>query len=275
MEKETRTSKYKDYREAAKEGEDITVKQEEDGDDDFLSFIPHGEDTADEEEELHPLSYDTLKDDDTVVQALKSVKAKNDYDTKMDILNRIKADTLENSPGVENSKAPKTEEDVEAFKKKSEPASKPVKPVEEVKPEVKKAASVTEKKAEATTENLNDIDLSSVSKKSVTFANEEPVKLSRKEIKALKKQEKDEKKREKIEEKKESEKLKKAEVKPKPEPKPEVKVHNPRMEAKTAEKSAAPVKKKPSVFSRILDFIVLILLIIVLIFIVITIMSII
>lgn len=267
MEKETRTSKYKDYREAAKEGEDITVKQEEDSDDDFLSFIPRDENETDEEEELHPLSYDTLKDDDTVVQALKSVKAKNDYDTKMDILNRIKADTKENTPGAEDSQAPKTDEDVEAFKKKSEPVAKKAEKEEVIQPK----PEIRETKAETKPENLNDIDLSSVSKKAVSFEDEEPVKLSRKEIKALKKQEKDEKKREKIEEKKQSENVKKAEVKP--EPKPDVKVHNPRMEAK-AEEKAVPVKKKPSVFSRILDFIVLILLIIVMIFIVITIMSI-
>lgn len=165
MSKETRTDKYRNYRESAREGEDVNVEMT-DSEDDFLSFMKKDES---EEEELHPLSYDTLKNDEAVNSALKSMKAKNDYDTKMDILNRLKAEQSESNVDLENCNTQEFGHDVHE-------------PLPQVKSEEKPV-----KKEDA---SLDEVDDASLEKAKPLFKESEPVTLSRKEVKALKKQEK-------------------------------------------------------------------------------------
>lgn len=110
MEKQTRISKYKDLRNEMKEevgiDRQIDINQN-DEDDDFLSFIPKEnkpniEDTLDE-----PLSYENLKDENESVQSAillaKENVGKNQYNTRLDILNKIKMDEEENIDSIETA----------------------------------------------------------------------------------------------------------------------------------------------------------------------------
>ncbi|MGP1370013.1 MAG: hypothetical protein ACTTKU_02355 [Eggerthia catenaformis] len=96
MEKQTRTDKYKELRASLSDKEEKTKKVIEEvtdeTDDDFLAFLPKKEEKLDE---LHPLTYDSLKEDEAVRTAIKEAKinvGKQEYNTRMDILNKLKKD---------------------------------------------------------------------------------------------------------------------------------------------------------------------------------------
>ena len=100
MEKQTRVSKYKELRDEMKEEVAInrdmnTASQEED--DDFLAFMPKQEEKKIEDTLIEPLSYETLdQDSEDVVNALREAKVtvgKERYNTRLDILNKIKQDS--------------------------------------------------------------------------------------------------------------------------------------------------------------------------------------
>lgn len=99
MEKMTRVKKYKDLRESMKEEVPIErqeIKEEVIEDDDFLSFLPKTEEVNLEDTLMNPLSYETLEDtSEEVKEALNMAKlnvGKNQYNTRLDILNKIKND---------------------------------------------------------------------------------------------------------------------------------------------------------------------------------------
>ena len=93
-------SKYKELRDEMKEEVAInrdmnTASQEED--DDFLAFMPKQEEKKIEDTLIEPLSYETLdQDSEDVVNALREAKVtvgKERYNTRLDILNKIKQDS--------------------------------------------------------------------------------------------------------------------------------------------------------------------------------------
>lgn len=174
-EKQTRTNKYKDLREATQENqEELPVVEETAEEDDFLSFIPKSKDAEVDESMLNPLSYETLEVDENVKSALNRVKeniGKDDFSTRMDILNRLKADHHAASINVD-------EEDLSEGKDVS---SSPM--------------SVQETLTEMSQEEEKEEPVIPV------IVEEETTQLSKKEIKALKKQEKETAKQEKEEEK--------------------------------------------------------------------------
>lgn len=98
MEKETRISKYKELREEMKEEVAIDrhtmIDESDDEDDDFLSFLPKKEVPREDDTLMEPLSYETLKNDNEEVKmALNEAKVnvgKEQYNTRLDILNKIK-----------------------------------------------------------------------------------------------------------------------------------------------------------------------------------------
>ncbi len=98
MEKETRISKYKELREEMKEEVAIDrhtmINESDDEDDDFLSFLPKKEVPREDDTLMEPLSYETLKNDNEEVKmALNEAKVnvgKEQYNTRLDILNKIK-----------------------------------------------------------------------------------------------------------------------------------------------------------------------------------------
>lgn len=175
-EKQTRTNKYKDLREATQENqEELPVVEETAEEDDFLSFIPKSKDAEVDESMLNPLSYETLEVDENVKSALNRVKeniGKDDFSTRMDILNRLKADHHAASINVD-------EEDLSEGKDVS---SSPMSVQE----------TLTEMSQEEEKEEEPVIPV---------IVEEETTQLSKKEIKALKKQEKETAKQEKEEEK--------------------------------------------------------------------------
>lgn len=175
-EKQTRTNKYKDLREATQENQDTLLVEEEttEEEDDFLSFIPKSKDAEVDESLLNPLSYETLEVDENVKSALDRVKeniGKDDFSTRMDILNRLKADHHATSVNVD-------EEDLSEGKDVSSPMS-----VQE---------TLTQMSQEEEKEEEPVIPV---------IVEEETTQLSKKEIKALKRQEKETAKQEKEEEK--------------------------------------------------------------------------
>jgi hypothetical protein len=96
MEKTTRVQKYKELRDSMKEEVSIErnkVTTDEEGEDDFLSFLKN-EDEENNDILKSPLSYETLDDDSVEVkEALNQAKVnvgKNQYNTRLDILNKIK-----------------------------------------------------------------------------------------------------------------------------------------------------------------------------------------
>ena len=156
MEKQTRMSKYRDLRAEMMEEVPIhhsEVKQVEE-DDDFLAFIPKKEERKIEDTLMEPLTYETLdKNDEGVRSAITRAKAnvgKEQYNTRLDILNKIKGEELKEVK-TEEKKAPvkkmslleklasmSPEEDVEELKKfQNDEKNKTVKKEETVK-EVKK-----------------------------------------------------------------------------------------------------------------------------------------
>lgn len=100
MEKQTRVSKYKELREEMKE--EVAINQQAhdsilDEDDDFLSFLPKEEKAKIDDTLMEPLTYETLdRESDDVLQALNQAKVnvgKEKYNTRLDILNKIKQDS--------------------------------------------------------------------------------------------------------------------------------------------------------------------------------------
>lgn len=97
MEKQTRMNKYKDLREEMKS--EVTINQhvrtmDDDDDDDFLAFLPKEEKPAIDDTLMEPLSYETLdEDNENIKMALNEAKVnvgKDQYNTRLDILNKIK-----------------------------------------------------------------------------------------------------------------------------------------------------------------------------------------
>lgn len=163
MEKMTRVQKYKELRENMKEEVSIernTIIEETDDEDDFLDFLPKEETEENLEDTLDkPLIYESLNEDSKEVKdALNKAKinvGKDQYNTRLDILNKIRSenkanenndsDTSDLSAGhVVNGNAKKTslleklasmspEEDVKELEKfeketvKKEPEKKPIK----------------------------------------------------------------------------------------------------------------------------------------------------
>lgn len=108
MEKQTRVNKYKELREGMKEEVAINHAVNEstsDEDDDFLSFLPKEEKKKVEDTLIEPLSYETLnQDNENVRNALNEAKVnvgKEKYDTRLDILNKIKQDSSDYQPAHE------------------------------------------------------------------------------------------------------------------------------------------------------------------------------
>lgn len=97
MEKQTRINKYKELRDEMKEEVAIdrhAAFDSNDEDDDFLSFLPQNREKEIDDTLMEPLSYETLKqDNEEVKSALNEVKVnvgKEQYNTRLDILNKIK-----------------------------------------------------------------------------------------------------------------------------------------------------------------------------------------
>ena len=97
MEKQSRINKYRQLRDEMKEEVNIDhrpVNKEEVEDDDFLAFLP--------ESEIDPLSYGSRnKDDENVQSAINDAKAnlgKEQYNTRLDILSKIKSDDPNHVP---------------------------------------------------------------------------------------------------------------------------------------------------------------------------------
>ncbi|EFW05128.1 hypothetical protein HMPREF9488_01710 [Coprobacillus cateniformis] len=108
MEKQTRINKYKDLREEMKEEVAIdrrVVTTSADDDDDFLAFIPRAEKPKLDDTLMEPLSYETLnKDNEDVKSALNEAKVnvgKEQYNTRLDILSKIKQDDSDYIPAHE------------------------------------------------------------------------------------------------------------------------------------------------------------------------------
>ena len=108
MEKQTRINKYKDLREEMKEEVAIdrrVVTTSTDEDDDFLAFLPHAEKPKLDDTLMEPLSYETLnKDNEDVKSALNEAKVnvgKEQYNTRLDILSKIKQDDSDYIPAHE------------------------------------------------------------------------------------------------------------------------------------------------------------------------------
>lgn len=105
MEKQTRVSKYKELREEMKE--EVAINQHVNDapieeDDDFLAFLPKEEKKKIEDTLMEPLSYETLDhDNEDVLNALNEAKVnvgKEKYNTRLDILNKIKQDSSDYVP---------------------------------------------------------------------------------------------------------------------------------------------------------------------------------
>lgn len=144
MEKQTRMSKYRALR--AEMMEEVPIHHTGTShvveDDDFLGFIPKKEEKKIEDTLIEPLTYETLdKNDEGVRSAITHAKAnvgKEQYNTRLDILSKIKGEEL-NELKTEEKKAPvkkmslleklaamSPEEDVEELKKfQSEEKTKP------------------------------------------------------------------------------------------------------------------------------------------------------
>lgn len=111
MEKQTRVQKYKDLREEMKEEVAINrhideVVQEDD--DDFLAFLPKEEKKNVEDTLMEPLSYEMLDADSHVRHALNEAKVnvgKEQFNTRLDILSKIKQEEKEYEPAHEYQQA--------------------------------------------------------------------------------------------------------------------------------------------------------------------------
>ena len=123
MEKQTRINKYKELRDEMKEevaiDRQVTYEQD-DEDDDFLSFLPQNHQKDIQDTLMEPLSYETLKpDSEDIKSALNEAKTnmgKEQYNTRLDILNKIKQ-SEEHQP--QHSEASQSEVKAEPQKKMS------------------------------------------------------------------------------------------------------------------------------------------------------------
>lgn len=123
MEKQTRINKYKELRDEMKEevaiDRQVTYEQD-DEDDDFLSFLPQNHQKDIQDTLMEPLSYETLKpDSEDIKSALNEAKTnmgKEQYNTRLDILNKIKQ-SEEHQP--QHSEASHSEVKAEPQKKMS------------------------------------------------------------------------------------------------------------------------------------------------------------
>lgn len=123
MEKQTRINKYKELRDEMKEevaiDRQVTYEQDNE-DDDFLSFLPQNHQKDIQDTLMEPLSYETLKpDSEDIKSALNEAKTnmgKEQYNTRLDILNKIKQ-SEEHQP--QHSEASQSEVKAEPQKKMS------------------------------------------------------------------------------------------------------------------------------------------------------------
>ena len=123
MEKQTRINKYKELRDEMKEevaiDRQVTYDQD-DEDDDFLSFLRQNHQKDIQDTLMEPLSYETLKpDSEDIKSALNEAKTnmgKEQYNTRLDILNKIKQ-SEEHQP--QHSEASQSEVKSEPQKKMS------------------------------------------------------------------------------------------------------------------------------------------------------------
>ena len=123
MEKQTRINKYKELRDEMKEevaiDRQVTYEQD-DEDDDFLSFLPQNHQKDIQDTLMEPVSYETLKpDSEDIKSALNEAKTnmgKEQYNTRLDILNKIKQ-SEEHQP--QHSEASQSEVKAEPQKKMS------------------------------------------------------------------------------------------------------------------------------------------------------------
>ena len=99
MEKQTRINKYKELRDEMKEEVAIDRQmtyEQDDEEDDFLAFLPQNQKKDIQDTLMEPLSYETLKpDNEEIKSALNEAKVnvgKEQYNTRLDILNKIKND---------------------------------------------------------------------------------------------------------------------------------------------------------------------------------------
>lgn len=146
MSEQTRMSKYKDLRDNI-DDIDYVPHEQNDVDDDFLSFIPK----SNHHESLEPKTYETLKYESNPFESLHEnhhTVSKSRADTRLDILNQMKQDAssqnticdyhtselrrghaVEGGSLMEKLAAMSPEEDVKAFRKYSEeiPHREPVK----------------------------------------------------------------------------------------------------------------------------------------------------
>lgn len=97
MEKQTRINKYKELRDEMKEEVAIDRQmtyEQDDEEDDFLAFLPQNQKKDIQDTLMEPLSYETLKpDNEEIKSALNEAKVnvgKEQYNTRLDILNKIK-----------------------------------------------------------------------------------------------------------------------------------------------------------------------------------------
>ena len=123
MEKQTRINKYKELRDEMKEEVAIdrhVTYEQDDEDDDFLSFLPQNHQKDIQDTLMEPLSYETLKpDSEDIKSALNEAKTnmgKEQYNTRLDILNKIKQ-SEEHQP--QHSEASQSEVKAEPQKKMS------------------------------------------------------------------------------------------------------------------------------------------------------------
>ena len=90
MSEQTRMSKYKDLRDNI-DDDTYVPHEEDDADDDFLSFIPR----SNHRESLEPKTYETLKYESNPFESLHEDHlntTRTRTDTRLDILNQMKED---------------------------------------------------------------------------------------------------------------------------------------------------------------------------------------
>ena len=116
MSEQTRMSKYKDLRNNIDDDTSYVPREEDDSDDDFLSFIPK----SNHHESLEPKTYETLKYESNPFESLHEerdvTRTRSDYHTsELRRGHAVKGGSL-----MDKLAAMSPEEDVEAFRKYSE-----------------------------------------------------------------------------------------------------------------------------------------------------------
>lgn len=117
MEKQTRMNKYKKLRDEMMDEVTINhssfVESENVEDDDFLSFLPKEEKKNMSDTLMEPLTYETLdNDNENIKMALNEAKVnlgKEQYNTRLDILNKIKKDESVSREGTVQTQEVKKE----------------------------------------------------------------------------------------------------------------------------------------------------------------------